>query len=43
MKELAGDRVGEVWEVQRLLLSIKEGVHPNPGAECCVQALYRRW
>ena len=43
MQELAGDLVGEGCEGHRLLLSIKEGVHPNPGAECCVHARYCCW
>ena len=43
MQESAGDLVGEEWGDDRLLLSIKEGGHPNPGAECCVHALYCRW
>jgi len=42
VQEFAGDR-GEGWEGYRLLLSIKEGGHPDPGAECCVHARYRRW
>lgn len=43
MQELAGDRVGEGCEGHRLLLPIKEVVHPNPGVECCGHARYRRW
>ena len=43
MQELAGDCVGEGWEGHRLLLSIEEVVHPNPGVECCGHARYRRW
>ena len=43
MQELAGDCVGEGWEGHRLLLSIEEVVHPNPGLECCGHARYRRW
>ena len=38
MQELARDDVGEGWEGHRLLLSIKEGGRPIPGAECCVDA-----
>ena len=30
-------------EGHRLLLSIEEGVRPNPGLECCGHARYRRW
>ena len=43
MQESAGDLVGEEWGDDRLLLSIKEGVHPNPGAECCVHAVLSSW
>ena len=43
MQELAGDLVGEGCEGYRLLLSIKEGVHLNPGVECCGHARYCRW
>ena len=43
MQELAGDRVGEGCEGHRLLLPIKEVVHPNPGVECWGHARYRRW
>lgn len=43
MQELAGDLRGEGRERHRLLLSIKESMSPNPGAECCVHARYRCW
>ena len=43
MQELAGDLVGEEWGDDRLLLSIKKGIHPNPGAECCVHAVLSSW
>jgi len=43
VQEFAGDRGEGGGGGYRLLLSIKEGGHPDPGAECCVHARYRRW
>ena len=43
MQEFAGDRGGEGWEGYRLLPSIKEGGHPDPGAGCCVHACVSSW
>ena len=43
MQESAGDLVGEEWGDDRLLLSIKDGVHPNPGAESCIHAVLSSW